>query len=153
MDIERLFAILSETTTQLRKGETVETRQVGNLAVIDAYLMPHESEAPPDLDKVDLEFVVIGVDKAKAESLRGEIVGLLDAYPQPERLAAGPSYIEVGGVIGSQGGAFQLFALGEVLGLWKVITPRTFGITDSEQARTLAGSGFILITGYTKEVQ
>jgi len=78
---------------------------------------------------------------------RGEIITILKDYPQLERLAGGPSYIEVGGVIGDQGAAFQLFALGEVLGLWKVVTPKILGMDDAT-ARQLAGSGMIMISGF-----
>lgn len=159
MNIARLHEILRETTVQLRKGETLE----GTTALVDAikrgdedlpggvaefYCMPHEADA--DLVKVDCEFLVIGVDKAKANDRRAELVSILDTYPNPDRLAGGPSYIEVGDEIGDQGAAFQLFALGKVLGLWDVITPATMGLTGSE-ARQLAGSGFVMITGYRSQ--
>lgn len=91
--------------------------------------------------------MVIGVDRAKAESYREPLIGLLNAYPDPAQLAGGPSYIHVGGVIGDQGAAFCLFALGQVLGLWTVITPATMGFTGAE-ARDMAGAGFVMISGY-----
>lgn len=163
MDTNRLYEILAETTTQLRKGEVVE----GTPALVDAimsgdkdkplpggvveiYAMPPESEAPADLEKVDCEFVVIGVDKAKAEARKAELIAILKTYPNAERLAAGPSYIEVGGVIGDQGAAFQLFALGKVLGLWSVITPKTLGFEGAE-ARQMAGMGYVMMSGFNAE--
>lgn len=106
--------------------------------------------APEGLEMVDVEFMVVGVDKAKAETRRAELRAILDAWPQPERLAGGPSYIEVGGVIGDQGAAFLLFALGKVLGLWGLITPASMGITGPD-AREMAGAGFVMITGYRPE--
>lgn len=147
MDLDRLYVILRETTVQLRKGEVVEEKQVGDVKVTEVFAMPHESEASSNLQKVDCIFLTIGVDKEKAEMYREEVVAILKGYPQPERLAGGPSYIEVGGVIGDQGAAFQLFALGEVLGLWRVITPKTLGMDDAT-ARQLAGSGMIMISGF-----
>jgi hypothetical protein len=147
MDLNKLHDILRETTCQLRKGEEVEKRQEIGLDITEIYAMPHEAEARPDLEKVDCEFVVIGVDKAKADEHRAEFIELLNSYPNPERLAGGPSYIEVGAEIGDQGAAFQLFALGQVLGLWSVITPASMGITGPE-ARQLAGSGFVMMSGY-----
>lgn len=147
MDTKRFYEILGETTIQLRKGDAVEKREQPGLQVTEIYMMPHESEAVPELEKVDLEFLIIGVDKTKAEERRAELISILDTYPNPERLAGGPSYIEVGGEIGDQGAAFQLFALGKVLGLWDVITPKSLGV-EGDAARKMAGSGFIMITGY-----
>lgn len=162
MDLNRLHQILNETTHQLRKGEVIE----GDDELVDAiksgaddlpggvvhiYAMPHEDEAPPNLERVDLEFLTIGVNRAKAEERKSELIEILDAYPEPERLRGGPSYIEVGAVIGDQGAAFQLFALGKVLGIWDVITPTAMGFSGQE-AEQMAGSGFIMITGYRPHV-
>lgn len=160
MNLDRLYKILGETTVQLRKGEMVHgdqhlvdavkegrdlDKEPGGVVTIDA--MPHVTEAPSGIEKVDLEFLVIGVDKAAAEKNRAELVEILKTYPQPDRLAGGPSYIEVGAEIGDQGAAFQLFALGKVLGLWDVVTPATMGFTGAE-ARQMAGSGFVMMTGF-----
>ncbi|OGN21397.1 MAG: hypothetical protein A2915_00975 [Candidatus Yanofskybacteria bacterium RIFCSPLOWO2_01_FULL_41_34] len=163
MNLDRLYQILRETTVQLRKGEEVE----GDPKLVDAvknfkegddidklpggsihiYAMPHESQAKNGIEKVDLHFIVVGVDKAKAEQIKDELVAILKTYPQPERLAGGPSYIEVGGEIGDQGAAFQLFALGKVLGLWDIITPEKLGFTGPE-ASQMAGSGFVMMSGF-----
>lgn len=150
MNTARLHKILGETTIQLRKGTSVEKRSEGALDVTEIYMMPAVDEARPDLEKIDLEFLVIGVDKVGAEKHRDELVGILNEWPNPERLRNGPSYIEVGGVIGDQGAAFQLFAVGKVLGFWDVITPAKMGFEGAE-ARNLAGSGFIMINGYHPE--
>ena len=163
MNLDRLYQILRETTAQLRKGEEIE----GDPQLVDAvknfkkgdnvnklpggsvhiYAMPHESQAKDGIEKVDLHFIVVGVDRAKAEQYKDELVAILKTYPQPERLAGGPSYIEVGGEIGDQGAAFQLFALGKVLGLWDVITPEKLGITGPE-ANQMAGMGFVMMSGF-----
>lgn len=149
MDKDKLYEILNETTVQLRKGEVIEEHQEGNLKVTEVFAMPHEDESGDNLQKVDCIFLTIGVDKEKAERRRDELVAILKDYPEPERLAGGPSYIEVGGVIGDQGAAFQLFALGEVLGLWKVITGKTLGMDDAT-AREMAGRGMVMISGFGK---
>lgn len=143
MDTKRLYEILAETTAQFRKGAPVET----NGTAPSVYSMPHHEDAPAGPEIVDMEFLHIGVDKAKAFLLRAELIGILNTYPQPARLAEGPSYIEVGAMIGDQGAAFQLFALGKVLRLWDVITPGRLGITGKDAA-AMAGAGFVMITGY-----
>jgi hypothetical protein len=161
MNLDGLYKILRETCGQLRKGEVyegspaiVEYAKAGDFetpapgGVLEIYDMPKESDpAFDDLEKVDLHFVTIAVDKAKAEQHRAGLIDLLNSWPDPERLAGGPSYIEVGGVIGDQGAAFELFALGKVLGIWDIITPEKFGATG-EQARQMAGMGYIMCTGY-----
>ena len=163
MNIEKLYNILAETTVQLRKGEEIEGNPEALAAikegkpieenpggVVEFYNMPHVNEAKPKLQKVDMEFIVIGVDIEKALHRKQDLISVLNSYPNPERLAAGPSYIEVGATIGDQGAAFQLFALGEALNLWKVITPKTLGFND-EEARQMAGIGYIMITPYVQQ--
>ncbi len=148
MNLERLYAILADTTVQLRTGPEVTREQVGILDITHVYAMPHVDQAPPDLERVDVVFMVIGVHKARAEAHRAELLQILATYPEPERLAGGPSYIELGAVIGDQGAALQLFALGAVLGLWTVITPRTLGFDDEASIREMAGSGLVMMSGF-----
>ncbi len=147
MNTDKLYQILGETTIQLRKGPEIEKDQIGPVEVVHIYMMPDASEMPAGMEAVDVHFIIIGVDKAKAEARKADLIDILNHWPQPDRLAAGPSYIEVGGVIGDQGAAFQLFALGKVLGLWGIITPATFGMTGTE-ADQAAGSGYIMMSGY-----
>jgi len=142
MNIELLYSILRETTTLLRKGPVIDVHD----QTVEVNMMPHESEAG-ELVTVDCILVTVGVNREKADQHKAELVELLKDYPKPERLKDGPSYIEVGGEIGDQGAAFQLFALGEVLGLWTVITPKVFG-AEGEKARSMAGSGMVMISGY-----
>lgn len=146
MDLGLLHHILSETTVQLRKGPQVETRKAGPVEVVEVFAMPHVDEAP-DLEKIDLVFVMIGVDRAKAEHYKPQLVALLNEYPDKRELSGGPSYIHVGATIGDQGAALQLFALGKALGLWDIITPALLGFTGDEMLEK-AGMGMIWITGF-----
>jgi len=127
-----------------KEGDNIDKLPGGS---INIYAMPHESQAKSDVEKVDVHFIVVGVDKAKATQIKDELVAILKTYPQPERLANGPSYIEVGGEIGDQGAALKLFALGKVLDLWDVITPKKLGFTKT-QASQMAGSGFVMMSGF-----
>lgn len=162
MNLDRLYQILAETTVQLRKGEVFEGtpelveqakhgEELNGGGVLEVYAMPHESEAQPGVEKVDMEFLTIGVDRAKAEEHRAELVAILNDWPTDAvaPLADGPSYIALGADIGDQGAAFQLMALGKVLKLWNVITPASFGFSGTE-ARQLAGSGMVLMSGYQR---
>jgi hypothetical protein len=147
IDFDRLHVILDETTVEYRKDPTVTQRMEGRVAVTEMFFMPHINEAfaRADLVKVDVEFMIIVVDKAKAEQHKDELLAILATYPQPDRLEAGPSYIELGGVIGDQGLALRLLALGQGLGLWTVITPALFGVSGPE-ARAMAGQGMVMMS-------
>lgn len=147
MNMDRLYEILRDCTIQLRTGEPVTTEQRPGLTVTTLNFNPHESEARPDLERVDLLLLTVGVDKALAEERKTELVSLLREWPDPDMLKRGPSYIHIGGVIGDQGTAFQLMAIGKVLGLWDIITAETMG-ADREQAVQAAGSGWVMISGF-----
>ena len=147
MDLDRLHKIIEITTKEFRKGEAVIEKEADGVKVTEIFAMPHETQIPPELEKVDCHFIVIGVDKKIGEPLKDELEQILQQYPAPERLAGGPSYIEVGAKVGSQDTALRLFALGKVLDLWNVITPETLGIKGKE-ADELAGSGLVMITGF-----
>lgn len=147
MNMDRLYEILRECTIQLRTGEPVTTEQRPGLTVTTLNFNPHESEARPDLEKVDLLLLTVGVDKAKAEGHRAELVSLLRDWPDPDMLGRGPSYIHLGGEMGDQGTAFQLMAMGKVLGLWDIITAETMGV-DREKAIDAAGLGWVMISGF-----
>ena len=102
----------------------------------------------PDRDaprhSVNVHFFWVAVQN---NPTKDELLALLRAeYPQLDRLAKGPSYIEMGGALGDQGLALQLIGLGELVGLWKAITPASLGLTG-EQANELAGKGFVMAGG------
>lgn len=167
MNVDKLYEILRETTGQFRKGAVfqgspnlvaaAESGEQEALAkagggVLEIYDMPAESDVPPECETVDMHFVTVAVNKAKAEARRADLLAILNDYPNPAELAGGPSYIAVGGVLGDQGAAFELFALGKVLGIWDVITPEKLGLTG-DLARQAAGAGYIMCTGYRREAQ
>ena len=161
MNTQKLLAILADCVGQFRKGPVfqgspnlVEQMEAGlgeeglkGGGVLEIYNMPAEREIPDECERVDMHFVTVAVNKAKAEKHRAELISLLNDYPNPEELAGGPSYIAVGGALGDQGLAFELFALGKVLGIWDVITPERMGVTGAE-ADQMAGMGYIMCTGY-----
>ena len=158
MDINRLCALLDATTVILKKGpvrgledlvgvvrdDRDRATENGGALVIES--MVNEDEGlPPFTVKVDLHLATIAV-LPDAESYRRELMIILSQYPRPDRLAGGPSYIEVGAELGDQGYALRLFALGHVLKLWKVIVPRSFGF-EGKEADELAGLGYVMISG------
>lgn len=142
--MEKLCKLIAETTSIYRHGEVVEERD----GATHINMMPHKNVVPTDEETRDMVFLVVGVKQNLADEKREEIVEALKEYPEPERLAGGPSYIESGAHLGSQEMALRLYALGDVIGLWRLILPRTLGITG-EQERAFAGNGMILFEGYS----
>lgn len=87
--------------------------------------------------------VVLFWVSARNEPKAAELLALLRRhYPDVARLQKGLSYIEIGGVLGGQDAAMRLLGLGELVGLWSVITPATIGFGE-EQAMELAESGLV----------
>ena len=147
MNVETIHLILHKCCIALRKGEAVVTEApVNGVQVTHMFAMPHESEALPEVKKVDVHFITIGVDLVEAAKHKDALVAELEKWPN-DRLTHGPSYIEVGAELGSQDAALGLFGLGEALDLWKVITPKTMHV-EGPQADVLAGQGFVMISGF-----
>lgn len=105
---------------------------------------------------VNVHFFSLAIDKAKTEANKERLIQVLDEYPAEawghsiHDLKEGPSYIEVGGAVDSQDVALRLFAIGEAMGLWTVVTPERVGF-EGDEARKLAGSGFVMIDGFLRE--
>ena len=108
------------------------------------------AERQPNGHTVDVHFFEVALTDpdANRDSLGAEFRSLLEVdYPQPERLAEGPSYIEMGAALGDQGLALMAIGLGELLGLWQAMTPAKMGISDPAMAAELAGRGMVMCTG------
>ncbi len=158
METEKLMNIVEETTKVYRKGEFARLRRdaEAKVDVVEIFGYPHTSAAPADggFDKVDMLFVDVVVYRRKAKERAKELEAILKEYPQPDRLAGGPSYIELAGTLGiEQEHALRLMALGADLGMWRVMDARSLFGADEEEALELAGSGFLMVSGWTPERQ
>lgn len=150
-----IYNVLDQCSQQLRKGDEVSTGNLGegleHIKAITIDLNPHVSEmaGKPGIEIVDLELLSVGVNKVEAEAVRPELRKLVDETFDVARLKQGPSYIEIGYNLGDQGYAFQLMAVGQVLGWWQVVTPTTtLHVTDPKLALDMAGAGGVWINGY-----
>lgn len=148
---QRLWHILIGCTRQYRVHEReIREEDIGGVVHVITYEpLAHAREAPETETVVDCVLLKIGVDRPKAESYRDEFASLMK--PLAGMLEQGPSYITLGAEIGDQGAAFCLMALGQVLGLWRVITPVDLGITGAK-AMDAAGLGYVMLSGYKEEV-
>lgn len=150
MNTKKLYDIIEGSTKVYRKGETIQQKQVGNLQVTQVFGYESTEKAPKGnhVDKIDMIFVDVVVDKTKAEHYKSDLIKILKEYPQPDRLAGGPSYIELAPNLGmEQEGALRVMALGKMLGLWDILSGKTLGASDKETLE-MAGSGFLMISGY-----
>ena len=164
----QIYDILRATTGEFRKGSdlvidgqpaTDEQRAAYNAAldakeiprvgnVVELNFMPPLDAMREDLEKVDMHFFVVGVAKDEAEKYRQEIADWMRSNYTAEELQGEIPYTALGGAIGDQGLAMRLMALGQVLGLWKVLTPEVMGIPEP-MASEMAGMGFITIANIT----
>ena len=114
--------------------------------LLDDCLSNHYAESDSTL--VDVHFLKVNIDLAKARANREALECLLADYPEDfTPLAQGPSYIDVGAALGDQRTALVLFAVGQVMGLWTVITPAKLGLSG-KAADSAAGSGYVMCSGY-----
>lgn len=141
LDTTRLNQIILDCTT----ADDLWTNQQSK-----GVLIQHPDDSTIAATQVDVHFMHVGVCKACARNARPLLISLLVDWPDT-RIKDGPSYIEIGGVLGDQALALRLLALGEAAGLWKVITPRTmgFGRLGDKDADSLAGRGFVMHGGMT----
>jgi hypothetical protein len=103
---------------------------------------PFEGPAGDKFDVVDMVFFYAAVHVPSILDRADELRRWLMGDPARAKLMEqGPSYIHMGEWM-EQDTALRLFALGQVLGWWQVVTAKTLGATD-EETRSLAGSGFL----------
>lgn len=114
-------------------------------ALID-YVVKHTRQADTGVDMVFFKVEILGSPGLIAlqdlvRSHQGEF-GPCNVLDGEEH-----GYMELGGWVGDQGLALRMMALGQVLGLWKVHTPRSmFGnVLDEDKLMNMAGMGMISV--------
>lgn len=150
--IEQLAHDVSRCTLAYRKEvEVVKVEEVGPIRVVHINDYPEVPASYGDL--VDVHFLKIGFTEAAAdqewfESSLYQAIADHGVFADISRedWRGGPSYISVGGWIGSQDLALRLFALIKHYGLGDLITPAELHVTDPETADALAGRGMVMCT-------
>ena len=139
MNITRLKIILQETT-RLEEDKSPEA----GAKVVQLFQPPRGDHLVP----VDCSISTVLVDPVKALHHSLEVAEILKGYPKPKRLYSGPTYIEVGHVLGAgrpdTQSALRLFAFGKVVDFWSIRTPKDIGITGV-LAKDMVNKGFIVI--------
>lgn len=101
----------------------------------------------PGFSYADCYLFRLEVETAALEAFRPAMLALLAEYPDPDHLERGPTYHDVQVHLKDTGRAVAFFGLGQMLGLWRVVTPITAGHAEPRAAQMAAG-GYILISGY-----
>lgn len=102
-----------------------------------------------DCAYVDVYLFTVEVPLAALAAFRDDFIELVRAHPWHAQFRSGINYVDAAGPDGFTGQAQALiaFALGQMLGLWQVVTPLLLG-TPEPAAGQQARGGFITITGY-----
>lgn len=125
--------------TQSLDANTVKQGENVTVITVDSV----KTQDIPDKPSSDVHFFKVATQN---DPQKEELKKLIDKYyPTIDRLVEGPSYIEIGAEIGSQEIGLLFMGLGELLGLWKVITPAKMGLPSD-----LAGQGFVMCSGYKR---
>jgi hypothetical protein len=98
-------------------------------------------------------FEVRAKEAASAEQLRALLSAHVSEFEAVDVFDGREhGYIELGGWLGSQGDALALIGLGEQLGLWKLLSPRTMlgDLITPEQEKAMAGSGLVSLQATRK---
>jgi hypothetical protein len=147
MNIDTVNFILGQCVQTFRKQADVTRWNTagGFMGVIEINTDPHESECPANLTRVDVHFFIAGIDKDRALECRPALIQAL--MEDADLLKRGPSYITIGAHLGDQQAALMLMALGEVMGLWRVITPAFLALPEDQRDRA-AGAGYVMTSGF-----
>lgn len=131
-----------------RPGDPEVTERIsGNIPVVDVrqYL-----EAPPNSVRADVHFVVVAPTEGFPD--REELIETVRAALGPgefhscdaQTLVGGPSYITLGGWLGSQDLALMLIGAVELAGISPAFIPESLGL-NAETADQMAGAGFVML--------
>jgi hypothetical protein len=127
--------------------DEVREHDEGSVHVTEVYAYP---EQPEGATRADVHFVVVAptegfptkealIDVVRGALGEGEFGTMTD-----EDLAEGPSYIALGGWLGSQELALRLIGAVELAGIARAITPKLLGI-EGPGADQMAGIGYVML--------
>lgn len=146
-ELDRLRQVISAQARVFRRGEVVtETEVAPGVRSVSIEAFPEHDGTRT----ADVHFLHVGLAEGASKQ---EFVAALEAARgsvgefggSPPDLPSGPSYIEVGGWLGSQQLALEFAGLCELHGVGNVITPSSIGIADPEVADRMAGMGMVFV--------
>ena len=94
---------------------------------------------------MDCYLLRLEVEKTVLEAFRETFTTWVKTYPDRAGLEANLGYLEAAPFFGDFGRSLAAFGIGQLLGLWRVITPRDQGV-EEPRAGQMARGGHILLT-------
>lgn len=152
MNKQRLMEVLNDSTCVISKGEPTQRKLPGISLLLWGLMVPANDSRIDALEKVDCQFLTIGVNKSQAEKHRAEFIAFLEEYPEPTKLADGPTYKHLSTIVGDDITALRIFGLGQALGIWDVLLPANLGVPQ-DLVEEAADLGLIVTTGYQSQHQ
>lgn len=149
MSVQELQRALPTWVKIERRPEAPEVTEstLANVRLTEVFGYP---EAPTEEGRADVHFVLVAPTEGFPE--QDELVRVVrEAIGEgeftsvsAEELSGGPSYITLGGWLGSQDLALMLIGAMELAGLANAVTPKVLGLTG-ETAQQMAGNGFVML--------
>lgn len=127
--------------------DEISEHTVGNVHVVEINDLPEETLGAV---RADVHFLKLGLTEGAPEkeeliaAVRVAMSQGVFADTTAEELGGGPSYITLGGWLGSQQLALMFIGLVELLEIAPAITPGSLGI-KGEEADAFAGQGFVML--------
>lgn len=153
MNVIRLKNLLKNTTVVLSNGKLTD-KYLLELGVPQVLLegIPSREDFSVDssAEVVDCYLLSVAVAKYKATEIRQEFMDALSTGDS-DVLSTGPSYTQLVPLLGDALPVLQLFAVGQCLELWQVLTPNDFNLKPGERDAA-ALLGMVNITGYPHSV-
>ena len=151
MNRSRLMRVLDGATYLISSKPGPRRRMLeSRSSVLWGVLLGEDDLRVSNLHLVNCHVIKVGVDLAVAERVRGDLIDLLDRYPD-QGLKDGPTYKQVASIVGDDATALRLFGLGQALDIWSVLTPVDFGLPPA-LADEAAELGMVVISGYPGSV-
>lgn len=147
MNKQSLMKVLNDSTCLISKGSSTQRKMPEISLLLWGLMVPAGDPRVEALDKVDCQFLTVGVNRVQAEKHRAEFMEFLESYPDPNKLSDGPTYKHLATVVGDDITALRIFGLGQTLGIWDVLLPSHLGF-DTDYADEAADLGLITVTGY-----
>ena len=123
------------------------------MSPLQDFLERHTAVDAPELDAAEADLVFFRI-KARDNPDGNQLRALLKAHADRGPFATVDvldgqehSYLELGAWLGSQGTALRLMGLGQLLGLWQLLTPKNMlgPAAPDDLVKELAGAGYVTV--------
>lgn len=145
----RLKEIIESCTQEFRPARELPYKNYWGVS-LKVEDLPCESKSDKKTAKIDCGFIIVGINQEIAMKNKKELEIILEEYFQ-KHLIHGPLFTEFSLILdGDQNLALRLFALGESLEFWRIVTPERLKLKEKE-AEIMLSNGIVFIQGYKSQ--